>query len=92
MLKEANILVALLLSNKLNLDSFCREKEKFDLLKEQQAAEEGGKKQKKKKKNSTASSAAGGAGGASGSRQNDWTWKDQVDMVKWTDRMINVRF
>lgn len=20
----------------------------------------------------------------------DWTWKDQVDMVKWTDRMINV--
>ena len=21
----------------------------------------------------------------------DWTWKDQVDMVKWTDRMINVR-
>ena len=19
---------------------------------------------------------------------DDWTWKDQVDMVKWTDRMI----
>jgi hypothetical protein len=22
----------------------------------------------------------------------DWTWKDQVDMVKWTDRMINVSY
>ncbi len=35
------------------------------------------KKSKAKKKKSGASDA-------------DWTWKDSVDIVKWTDRMINV--
>jgi myosin-15 len=34
-----------------------------------------GKKKAKKKK--------------SGASDSDWTWKDRVDMVKWTDRMIN---
>lgn len=27
----------------------------------------------------------------SGASDTDWTWKDRIDMVKWTDRMINVR-
>ena len=35
-----------------------------------------GEKKKAKKKKSGASDA-------------DWTWKDRIDMVKWTDRMIN---
>lgn len=25
----------------------------------------------------------------SGASDADWTWKDRIDMVKWTDRMIN---
>ena len=27
----------------------------------------------------------------SGASDADWTWKDRIDMVKWTDRMITVR-
>ena len=23
--------------------------------------------------------------------EGDWTWKDQVDMVKWTEKMITVK-
>ena len=38
--------------------------------------ESGKEKKKAKKKKSGASDA-------------DWTWKDRIDMVKWTDRMIN---
>ena len=26
----------------------------------------------------------------SGASDGDWTWKDRIDMVKWTDRMITV--
>ena len=28
----------------------------------------------------------------SGANEADWTWKDRIDMVKWTDRMITVSF
>lgn len=46
--------------------------------------DEGGslKTDKKKKAKKKKSSGTGG-------ENSDWTWKDQVDMVKWTDRMIN---
>lgn len=40
-----------------------------------------GKKQKKKKLSNSSKS---------GMSEADWTWKDQVDMVKWTDKMIQV--
>ena len=47
----------------------------------------GGKKGKKNKKDKK-----GGAGpDGAGSNEGDWLWKNQLDMVKWTDRMINVR-
>ena len=48
----------------------------------------GGKKGKKNKKDKK-----GGGGGpdGAGSNEGDWLWKNQLDMVKWTDRMINVR-
>ena len=50
-----------------------------------------GKKKKAKKKTSKTSVASGKKdsmtdGGTSG----DWTWRDQVEMVKWTDTMIEV--
>jgi len=46
----------------------------------------GGKKGKKNKKDKK-----GGGGGpdGAGSNEGDWLWKNQLDMVKWTDRMIN---
>ena len=47
----------------------------------------GGKKGKKNKKDKK----AGGGPDGAGSNEGDWLWKNQLDMVKWTDRMINVR-
>ena len=57
-------------------------KEKFDqVLSDPEGGQNGSlkhnKKAKAKKKKSGASDA-------------DWTWKDSVDIVKWTDRMITV--
>ena len=45
---------------------------------------QGGKKGKKNKKDKK------GGGGPDGNTEGDWRWKNQLDMVKWTDRMINV--
>ena len=45
----------------------------------------GGKKGKKNKKDKK-----GGVGSDAGNSEGDWRWKNQLDMVKWTDRMINV--
>ena len=45
----------------------------------------GGKKGKKNKKDKK-----GGVGSDGGNSEGDWRWKNQLDMVKWTDRMINV--
>ena len=47
----------------------------------------GGKKGKKNKKDKK----GGGGPDGAGSNEGDWLWKNQLDMVKWTDRMINVR-
>ena len=44
----------------------------------------GGKKGKKNKKDKK-----GGVGSDVGNSEGDWRWKNQLDMVKWTDRMIN---
>ncbi len=58
--------------------SYFREKEKFEMLpssSNEESVKVSKKKSSKKKKNSNAS---------------EWTWKDQVEMVKWTDKMINV--
>ena len=47
---------------------------------------QGGKKGKKNKKDKR-----GGVGNDGvGNNEGDWRWKNQLDMVKWTDRMINV--
>lgn len=55
---------------------FREGREKFDLPEEnnQNGSLKDPKKKAKKKK--------------SGASDGDWTWKDRVDMVKWTDRMI----
>ena len=57
---------------------FREGREKFDLPEEsnQNGSLKDPKKKAKKKK--------------SGASDGDWTWKDRVDMVKWTDRMITV--
>ena len=58
---------------------FFREgQEKFDNLEmaDQGSLKDKAKKAKKKK--------------SSGANEADWTWKDRIDMVKWTDRMITV--
>ena len=47
---------------------------------------QGGKKGKKNKKDKK----GGGGQDGPGSNEGDWRWKNQLDMVKWTDRMINV--
>ena len=63
--------------------SYFREREKFSMVtSNDDSGKESTKKSKKqkKKKSSNVSKSDGG----------DWTWKDQVDMVKWTDSMINV--
>ena len=76
--------------------SYFREREKFDLLQSpddgtlthptSKEAKKAAKKAAKaaKKKASTASAAS------HATSNGDWTWKDQVDMVKWTESMINV--
>ena len=46
---------------------------------------QGGKKGKKNKKDKK-----GGGGTDVAGNEGDWRWKNQLDMVKWTDRMINV--
>ena len=56
--------------------------------------QENNKKRKQKKGKKGSDAGGGGGGGVSGGdvsasgTGDDWTWKDQVDMVKWTDRMI----
>ena len=51
--------------------------------------EGGGQVGKKGKKNKKDKRIGSGGDGAS-SNEGDWRWKNQLDMVKWTDRMINV--
>merc|ERR1719195_530680 len=44
----------------------------------------GGRKEKKNKKDKK-----GGVGSDVGNSEGDWRWKNQLELVKWTDRMIN---
>lgn len=46
------------------------------------AVDQKGAAASKKKKNKKKSKSSGGT--------VEWTWKEQVDLVKWTDGMINV--
>ena len=62
--------------------SYFREREKFEAM--QQAGNDDPKEAKKKDKKKK------GKKNSNVSQQGDWTWKDQVDIVKWTDRMISV--
>ena len=55
---------------------FREGRDKFDLPEDNQNGSLKDKKKAKKKK--------------SGASDGDWTWKDRIDMVKWTDRMITV--
>ena len=61
--------------------SYFRERDKFEIVlqgpdDEQQGGDQKGKKKKQKKK-------------SKGGKSEEWTWKDQVELVKWTDRMIS---
>ena len=55
---------------------FREGRDKFDFPEDNQNGSLKDKKKAKKKK--------------SGASDGDWTWKDRIDMVKWTDRMITV--
>ena len=57
---------------------FREGQEKFDQEDQHNGSLKDKKKAKKKK--------------SSGANEADWTWKDRIDMVKWTDRMITVNF
>ena len=57
---------------------FREGQEKFDQEDQHNESLKDKKKAKKKK--------------SSGANEADWTWKDRIDMVKWTDRMITVNF
>ena len=63
--------------------SYFRERDKFEVVlqsPEEHAEEQKTGKKKKSKKGK----------GPKGSKSEEWTWKDQVELVKWSDRMINV--
>ncbi len=49
-----------------------------------------GKKKKAKKKTSKASKKDSVTSGGGGTGGEDWTWRDHVEVVKWTDTMIEV--
>ena len=59
--------------------SYFRERDKFEIVLQGPDDEQGDPKANKKKKQKKKSK---------GGKSEEWTWKDQVELVKWTDRMI----
>ena len=59
--------------------SYFRERDKFEIVLQGPDDEQGDQKGKKKKQKKK----------SKGGKSEEWTWKEQVELVKWTDRMIN---
>ena len=59
--------------------SYFRERDKFEIVLQGPDDEQSDQKSKKKKQKKK----------SKGGKSEEWTWKDQVELVKWTDRMIN---